>query len=222
MLKIEHMSKSFMDREILKDVNLSINDGEIVSIVGNSGIGKTTMLRCICCLEKADAGTIEIDGSKLSFGNCTKKQIDEVRLKTGIVFQTFDLFKHRTVIQNVRDALIKVKKIEKNKANEIALSHLSLMDMDGYCEYYPRQLSGGQQQRVAIARMVAMSPELLMFDEPTSALDSSLKEEITKYIKKVSEGGRMIIIVTHDYEFAKQVSNRILRLDNGIVMEENL
>ena len=214
MLRIENLSKRKGDRQILHKVKFSMQSGELVSVTGPSGIGKTTLLRCICFLEKPEEGTVTVDDCSVKTPDCTAEEIRKLQLECGMVFQDYRLFKHRNVIQNVSDALIKVKGLEKDAACEIALSNLKKVQMDGYAGFYPHQLSGGQQQRVAIARAVAMSPRLLMLDEPTSALDYTLRGEVGELIRNITRDDMMVLMVSHDLDFAKTVSDRIVDFDD--------
>ena len=224
MLKIRGLKKFFGNNLVLKGVNLEINKGEIVVVVGPSGGGKTTLLRTITGLEKCDDGTIEIDGYTFCKDGryCDKKSSSIIRKNVGLVFQNFNLFPHKSVLENIIEAptraLGEKKENAINKANEI-LSFLGLSDK---ANNYPCELSGGQKQRVAIGRALALNPKLMCFDEPTSALDPSLTLDVAKLIKSLSKTGMSMLIITHDMEFAKLVSDKIVSMDSGIIIEKHI
>ena len=224
MLKIRGLKKFFGNNLVLKGVNLEINKGEIVVVVGPSGGGKTTLLRTITGLEKCDDGTIEIDGSTFCKDGryCDKKSSSIIRKNVGLVFQNFNLFPHKSVLENIIEAptraLGEKKENAINKANEI-LSFLGLSDK---ANNYPCELSGGQKQRVAIGRALALNPKLMCFDEPTSALDPSLTLDVAKLIKSLSKTGMSMLIITHDMEFAKLVSDKIVSMDSGKIIEKHI
>ena len=223
MLKIRGLKKFFGNNLVLKGVNLEINKGEIV-VVGPSGGGKTTLLRTITGLEKCDDGTIEIDGYTFCKDGryCDKKSSSIIRKNVGLVFQNFNLFPHKSVLENIIEAptraLGEKKENAINKANEI-LSFLGLSDK---ANNYPCELSGGQKQRVAIGRALALNPKLMCFDEPTSALDPSLTLDVAKLIKSLSKTGMSMLIITHDMEFAKLVSDKIVSMDSGKIIEKHI
>lgn len=224
MLKIRGLKKFFGNNLVLKGVNLEINKGEIVVLVGPSGGGKTTLLRTITGLEKCDDGTIEIDGYTFCKDGryCDKKSSSIIRKNVGLVFQNFNLFPHKSVLENIIEAptraLGEKKENAINKANEI-LSFLGLSDK---ANNYPCELSGGQKQRVAIGRALALNPKLMCFDEPTSALDPSLTLDVAKLIKSLSKTGMSMLIITHDMEFAKLVSDKIVSMDSGKIIEKHI
>lgn len=224
MLKIRGLKKFFGNNLVLKGVNLEINKGEIVVVVGPSGGGKTTLLRTITGLEKCDDGTIEIDGYTFCKDGryCDKKSSSIIRKNVGLVFQNFNLFHHKSVLENIIEAptraLGEKKENAINKANEI-LSFLGLSDK---ANNYPCELSGGQKQRVAIGRALALNPKLMCFDEPTSALDPSLTLDVAKLIKSLSKTGMSMLIITHDMEFAKLVSDKIVSMDSGKIIEKHI
>lgn len=224
MLKIRGLKKFFGNNLVLKGVNLEINKGEIVVVVGPSGGGKTTLLRTITGLEKCDDGTIEIDGYTFCKDGryCDKKSSSIIRKNVGLVFQNFNLFPHKSVLENIIEAptraLGEKKENAINKANEI-LSFLGLSDK---ANNYPCELSGGQKQRVAIGRALALNPKLMCFDEPTSALDPSLTLDVAKLIKSLSKTGMSMLIITHDMEFAKLVSDKIVSIDSGKIIEKHI
>ena len=224
MLKIRGLKKFFGNNLVLKGVNLEINKGEIVVVVGPSGGGKTTLLRTITGLEKCDDGTIEIDGYTFCKDGryCDKKSSSIIRKNVGLVFQNFNLFPHKSVLENIIEAQTRALGEKKenaiNKANEI-LSFLGLSDK---ANNYPCELSGGQKQRVAIGRALALNPKLMCFDEPTSALDPSLTLDVAKLIKSLSKTGMSMLIITHDMEFAKLVSDKIVSMDSGKIIEKHI
>ena len=220
MLKIRGLKKFFGNNLVLKGVNLEINKGEIVVVVGPSGGGKTTLLRTITGLEKCDDGTIEIDGYTFCKDGryCDKKSSSIIRKNVGLVFQNFNLFPHKSVLENIIEAPTRALGEKKEKANEI-LSFLGLSDK---ANNYPCELSGGQKQRVAIGRALALNPKLMCFDEPTSALDPSLTLDVAKLIKSLSKTGMSMLIITHDMEFAKLVSDKIVSMDSGKIIEKHI
>lgn len=215
MIEINNLKKSFGDNEVLKGINAKIGDSEVVCIIGPSGSGKSTMLRCINMLEEPTGGEIIIDGEKVSESN-----INEVRTKMGMVFQGFNLFPNMTVLQNITCAPINVKGISKNEAEVKARELLSKVKLPEKADVYPRSLSGGQQQRVAIARALAMEPEIMLFDEPTSALDPEMVGEVLDVMKELAKEGMAMAVVTHEMGFAKEVSDRVLFMDGGYIVEE--
>ncbi len=221
MLNIEHLQKSFGDKQILKDISLNVANGEIVTIIGPSGTGKTTLLRCVNFLEHAEKGTITIDDVSVNCKHAFGHHVMELVRKSGMVFQTYNLFRNKTVLENVLEGLRVVKKIPKKEALEIARTHLERVGMSEWENQYPNQISGGQQQRVAIARALAMEPSILLLDEPTSALDPELSKEVLNTIRKVAEDGKVsMLIVTHEIEFAREISHRIVFMENGNIVEQ--
>ncbi|WP_434167640.1 amino acid ABC transporter ATP-binding protein [Peribacillus frigoritolerans] len=224
MINISNLSKSFSTLEVLKDINLQVNSGEVVVILGPSGSGKSTLLRCINGLEELTSGTIEVSNIIVDAKKSHKvrnKQIKKVRLHTGMVFQQFNLYPHKTVLENVIEALLIVKKWSKNGAvikGETLLKRVGLIDKK---DVYPSRLSGGQQQRVAIARALAMEPDILLFDEPTSALDPELVDEVLAVIKELAYDGMTMAIVTHEMTFAQEVADRIVFMSDGVIVEES-
>ena len=210
MLKFINVSKNYGDSKILKDITLEIKKGKIVTITGKSGVGKSTLLKCINRLEKIDSGNILLEGKDINEYN-----LAEYRAKVGIVFQEFNLFEHLTVFENITIALEKVKKISKSKANKIANDLLEKVDLIEKKDSYPDELSGGQRQRVAIARTLAMNPEIILFDEPTSSLDKEMKDEVWQLIKQISQSNVTAIIVTHEIEFASKISDILVYMEKG-------
>ncbi len=229
-LEVKNIAKKFGKVNVLNNIGFTLEKGEVVSIIGSSGSGKTTLLRCINFLEEADQGQILIDG-KTIFNACEQKkytedEIRQKRLSFGLVFQSFNLFPQYNVLKNVTLAMLlngKIKRHDKEKRAEIEKTAKNLIDKVGLSskiDLYPCQLSGGQQQRVAIARALAMKPDILCFDEPTSALDPELTGEVLKVIKELRDEGRTMIVVTHEMDFARQVSDKIIFMANGIIEEQ--
>ena len=217
MIQMENLHKSFGDLEVLKGIDLRVEQGEVVCIVGPSGSGKSTMLRCINKLEELTSGKIIVDGFDLSDA---KTNINEVRSEATMVFQQFNLFPHMTVLDNVTLGPIKVRKLGRKRAEELAQELLDKVGLSEKADAYPRQLSGGQQQRVAIARALALNPKVLLFDEPTSALDPELVGEVLEVMRKLAKEGMTMVVVTHEMGFAKEVADRCIFIDEGIIMEE--
>lgn len=220
VLEITGIHKAFGNLEVLKGVDLKVEKGDVVAILGPSGSGKTTLLRCINFLEKADEGSITFDGKTHDFKTISKKEIAEIRLHTGFVFQNYNLFANKTALQNVTQGLITVRKMPKEEANKIGMEMLEKVGMADRADYYPSQLSGGQQQRVAIARALAPDPEIIYFDEPTSALDPEIIGEVLNVMKDLAKEGRTMIVVTHEMSFARDVSNHTIFMENGVICEE--
>ncbi len=220
MLDIKNIKKSFGNTHVLCDVSLSVKKGDVIAILGPSGSGKTTLLRCLNFLEKADAGTMVFDGETIDMHKASKRTIARLRKKTAFVFQSYNLFANKTALQNVTEGLIIGRKMPKDEANRIAHEALKKVGMEDRSDYYPSQLSGGQQQRVAIARAIAVNPEIIYFDEPTSALDPELTVEVLAVMRKLAEEGMTMLVVTHEMNFARTVSNRVIFMENGIIVEE--
>lgn len=221
MLKISNLRKSFGSTEVLKGIDLEINKGEIVVIVGPSGGGKTTLLRCINALEKADKGNITVDKNLfLKDGKFSdKKDFKKIRKDIGLVFQNYNLFPHMSVIENVTEAPQRVFNVDKEEANRKAKEILGFLGLSDKVNNYPCELSGGQRQRVAIGRALALEPKIMCFDEPTSALDPGLTDEVSKLIKSLSDRGMAMLIITHDMDFAKKVADRIYSMKDGKLEE---
>lgn len=220
MIKLEHVKKSFGKLEVLRDVSLEVNDGEVVVILGPSGSGKTTLLRCINFLERAEEGTLRMDDDTIDLRKTSKKQILSVRRRTAFVFQNYGLFAHKTAMQNVMEGLLVVQKKSKAEARKIAEESLEWVGLLDKKDSYPSQLSGGQQQRIGIARAIALNPEVILFDEPTSALDPELVGETLAVIKKVAKKGITMVVVTHEMGFAEDVADKVVFMDEGVVVEE--
>ena len=219
MLQVQGIRKSFGSLEVLKGVDLAVEQGDVVAILGPSGSGKTTLLRCINFLEQADGGVMTFDGETYQFGHVGKKQMAALRRKTGFVFQNYNLFLNKTALQNVTEGLIVARKMPKAQADEIARRALERVGLADRCGYYPHQLSGGQQQRVAIARAIAAEPDIIFFDEPTSALDPELTGEVLAAMRQLADDGMTMLVVTHEMGFARNVSNRVVFMEDGAVVE---
>lgn len=219
MLEIKELHKSFGRHEVLKGLNLSVKQGDVVAILGRSGSGKTTLLRCMNFLETAQSGTMAFDGELFNLAHITKQEIARVRKKTAFVFQNFNLFRNKTALQNVTEGLITARKIPKAAAIEIGKKALDKVDLAGKYDAYPHQLSGGQQQRVAIARAIAGEPNIIYFDEPTSALDPALIHEVLTVMRKLADEGMTMLVVTHEMNFARNVSNKVIFMDAGEIIE---
>ncbi len=221
ILSVKNVHKKFGENEVLKGIDLSVQKGDVIAILGPSGSGKTTFLRCLNFLEKADEGILTFNGEEFSLPKISKKDILRIRQKTGFVFQNFNLFRNKNVLKNVTEGLTTVRKIKKSEAEKIAIDVLKKVGMDDKLESYPYQISGGQQQRVAIARALATNPQIIYFDEPTSALDPELIGEVLNVIKNLADEGMTMIIVTHELNFAKNVSNKVLFMEEGQIIESN-
>ena len=216
LIEIEHLSKSFPGgTEVLKDISLEIHKGDIVAIIGPSGTGKSTLLRCLNYLTVPSEGKIRIGECTVDAKSHTKEEVYALRRKSSMVFQQFNLFKNKTALENVMEALTKVQKMPKAEAEEISKRLLEQVGMGDRMDFYPSKLSGGQQQRVGIARALAVNPEVILFDEPTSALDPEWVKEVLATIQEVAKEGRTMLIVTHEISFARQVANRILFIEEG-------
>ena len=220
MLQVKNVHKSFDDLDVLKGVEFRVEKGEVVAILGPSGSGKTTLLRCISFLEKAEQGEILFDEYRYDMTKVTSKQIREMRMHMGFVFQSFNLFRNMTALRNVMEGLVTARKIPKAEAERTAYEMLQKVGMADRADYYPDQLSGGQQQRVAIARAMAPGPRVLLFDEPTSALDPELTGEVLDVMKKLAYEGTTMVVVTHEMGFAREAANRIVFMEGGVVVEE--
>jgi len=219
-INIKHLNKSFGDLDVLKDISLHINEGEILSIIGPSGSGKSTLLRCLIDLEDIDSGLLEVFGDPLVCDkrHPKKKERIEILKHMGMVFQSFNLFPHKTAIENVMEPLIVVDKIKKDVAEKKAIELLTMVGLEEKMYNYPKTLSGGQQQRVAIARSLARNPKILLFDEPTSALDPEMVKEVLLVIESLQDTGITMVIVSHEMEFVKQVSDRVVFMDSGSII----
>lgn len=220
MIKVENLHKYFDQQHVLKGIDFSVKKGEVVSILGPSGSGKSTLLRCINFLEQPTNGIVEISGKRVNIESAKKADIQSLRLSTGMVFQQYNLFKNLTVLQNVMVGLTSVKNISSNEARKVSTDILEKVGLQDRLDHYPVQLSGGQQQRVGIARALALNPEVLLFDEPTSSLDPELVGEVLTVIKEVAKEGNTMLIVTHELNFAREISDRIIFMENGRILEE--
>lgn len=217
VIDIQHLSKSFGAHEVLKDIDFSVSKGEVVCIIGSSGSGKSTLLRCINLLEKPSGGQIVYKGENILDA---KHDIHAYRTKLGMVFQQFNLFNNHNVLKNCVVGQMKVLKRSKEEAENVAMQYLEVVGMDRYVNARSSQLSGGQKQRVAIARALSMEPDVMLFDEPTSALDPEMVGEVLKVMKELAESGLTMLIVTHEMEFAKEVSDRVVFMDKGVIAEQ--
>jgi putative lysine transport system ATP-binding protein len=217
IIEVQHLSKSFGTNEVLKDIDFAVNKGEVVCIIGSSGSGKSTLLRCINLLEKPSGGQIIYKGENILDD---KHDIFEYRTKLGMVFQQFNLFNNLNVLGNCVVGQVKVLKRSKEEAEKVALKYLKVVGMDQYVTAKPKQLSGGQKQRVAIARALSMEPDVMLFDEPTSALDPEMVGEVLKVMKTLVESGLTMLVVTHEMGFAKEVADRVVFMDKGVIEEE--
>ncbi len=221
MIEVRNWTKSFGELEVIKGIDYRIETGSVVAIIGASGSGKSTFLRTLNFLERAEEGILTLDDLVLDMSKkITTKQMVEVRKEISMVFQTFNLFSHRTALENVEEALIVVKKMKKKQAREIAMAELARVGLTDRMNYYPHQLSGGQQQRVGIARALAINPKVILFDEPTSALDPEMVGEVLEVIKAIAHEGTTLIIVTHEMAFAKEVADRVIFFNEGKILEE--
>ncbi len=217
MIKIENLEKSFGNLHVLKGINLSVHQGEVVTVIGASGSGKSTMLRCINLLEEPDSGHIYFEGQDLT---SLDTNINKLREEIGMVFQNFNLFNNKNVLDNCTLAPITIKKMKKSEAEKIAIEHLKNVGLQDFIYADVRKLSGGQRQRVAIARALCMNPKIMLFDEPTSALDPEIVQEVLDVMKNLADEGMTMVVVTHEMVFAKEVSNRIVFMDQGVILEE--
>lgn len=219
IIEVRHLSKKFGKNEVLKDVNFSVSKGEVVCIIGASGSGKSTLLRCLNLLEYPTSGEVLYHGQNILEHNMTNAMY---RTKLGMVFQQFNLFNNLTVLQNCVVGQVKVLKKERAEAEETAMEYLDVVGMSQFINAKPNQISGGQKQRVAIARALSMEPEALLFDEPTSALDPELVGEVLKVMKNLAKSGLTMLVVTHEMGFARDVSNRVVFMDAGVIVEDDV
>ena len=216
-IHVENLKKSFGQLEVLKDINIDINEGEVVVVIGPSGSGKSTFLRCLNRLEEITAGSVIVNGENISD---KKININKARENIGMVFQHFNLFPNMTVLQNIMLAPVELKKMTKEEARETGLKLLARVGLEEKADTYPQQLSGGQKQRVAIARALAMNPSIMLFDEPTSALDPEMVGEVLAVMQELAKGGMTMVVVTHEMGFAREVADRIIFMDGGYIIEE--
>ncbi|MEV0644282.1 amino acid ABC transporter ATP-binding protein [Phytomonospora sp. NPDC050363] len=217
MVSIRGLHKSFGDLQVLKGIDVEVKAGEVVCVIGPSGSGKSTLLRCVNLLEQPSAGEIEVDGVVLTDRDC---DLDRARRRIGMVFQQFNLFPHLNVLENVTVALRKVLKVDKATARKTAREQLASVGVGEKAEEFPARLSGGQQQRVAIARALAMKPHLMLFDEPTSALDPELVGDVLTVMRDLAESGMTMLVVTHEMGFAREVADRVIFMDGGVIVEQ--
>ena len=217
ILKVSHLGKSFGTHEVLKDIDFEVHKGEVITVIGSSGSGKSTLLRCINMLEEPSGGEIFFDGKSVSY---KPKDKSRFRSRVGMVFQQFNLFPNMTVKKNIMLAPVKLGLMTKDEAEKKAMELLERVGLSDKADSYPHQLSGGQQQRVAIARALAMNPDIMLFDEPTSALDPEMVGEVLQVMKELAASGMTMVVVTHEMGFAREVANRVIFMDEGIIMEE--
>ena len=220
MLDIRHLNKTYGDTRVLKDLSLHVDRGDVTAVIGPSGSGKTTLLRCLNFLVPADSGELTFGGATYDLSRMAKKDVARIRMKTGFVFQNFNLFSNKTALQNVTEGLIVARKMKRDAAEAIALEALERVGLRDRASHYPSQLSGGQQQRVAIARAVATGPEIIYFDEPTSALDPELIGEVLSVMRDLASSGMTMLVVTHEMRFARDVSSKVIFMENGAIVEE--
>lgn len=220
MITVKNLKKNFGNLEVLKDINLHVDKGEVISILGPSGSGKSTFLRCLNYLEIPTSGVLTIGDTTINAKTANKTEINSLRKESAMVFQNYNLFNNKTVLENVTEALIVVKKLSKAEAINIAIDSLKKVGMEEKKDVYPKTLSGGQKQRVSIARAIALNPKVILFDEPTSALDPELVSEVLSVIKDLAREHRTMLIVTHEMSFARDVSDRVIFMDNGYIVEE--
>ena len=221
MISIKNLTKEFSGQKVLDGIDIDIEKGEVVALVGASGAGKSTILRSLNYLEQPDSGTIIIDDFKVDFETITKEQILTLRRKLAMVFQQFNLFPHLTVRENIKLAPVKLKVMTDEEADKRALELLARVGLPDKADSYPAQLSGGQQQRIAIARALAMNPDVMLFDEPTSALDPEMVGEVLEIMKELADDGMTMVVVTHEMGFAREVATRVLFMDGGNIVEQN-
>ena len=220
MLDVRDLKKDFGALPVLRGVSLHVNRGDVTAVIGPSGGGKTTLLRCINFLEKADSGTLTFGGDSYDLSRMAKRDIAAIRMRTGFVFQSFNLFSNKTALQNVTEGLIVARRMPREQAQEIAMQALDRVGLRERAGHYPSQLSGGQQQRVAIARALATDPEIIYFDEPTSALDPELIGEVLAVMRDLASSGMTMLVVTHEMRFARDVSNHVIFMEDGRIVEQ--
>ncbi|MCJ8006043.1 amino acid ABC transporter ATP-binding protein [Lederbergia wuyishanensis] len=219
MISVKHLKKSFGNNEVLKDISLEVKPQEVLVVIGPSGSGKSTLIRCLNLLESVSGGQVVVTGKDLTD---KKTDINEIRKNVGMVFQHFNLFPHKTILQNITLAPINVKGVSKEEAEKKAKELLAKVGLSDKADAYPDSLSGGQKQRVAIARALAMEPKIMLFDEPTSALDPEMVGEVLEVMKQLAREGMTMVVVTHEMGFAREVGDRVIFMDNGYIVEENV
>ena len=220
LVTVEGVRKAFGANEVLKNVRLEVDKGDVMAILGPSGSGKTTLLRCMNFLERADGGQMEFGGEKFDLHGAAKRDIARIRRRTAFVFQSYNLFLNKTAIGNIMEGLVIARKMDKAEARERGMRMLKKVGLEDRANAYPSELSGGQQQRVAIARALATDPEIIYFDEPTSALDPELTGEVLSVMRDLANDGMTMLVVTHEMGFARNVSNRVAFMENGVIVEE--
>ena len=220
MLDIRHLKKSFEGMPVLRDISLHVDKGDVTAIIGPSGSGKTTLLRCVNFLTPADGGQLTFGGRTYDLSRISRRDAAAIRLRTGFVFQSFNLFANKTALQNVTEGLIVARRMPRDQANAVAMQALEQVGLRDRADHYPSQLSGGQQQRVAIARAVATQPEIIYFDEPTSALDPELIGEVLSVMRDLASSGMTMLVVTHEMRFARDVSSRVIFMEEGAIVEQ--
>ena len=220
LLLISHVKKSFGTLEVLKDISIDVYKGDVVSILGPSGSGKTTLLRCVNFLERTDYGSISLDDKTIDLKTATKEQASEIQRKTGFVFQNYNLFRNKTALENITLGLTSGRGMSRADAVKKGMMLLRKIGLEDRANSYPSELSGGQQQRVAIARALATDPEIIYFDEPTSALDPELTDEVLEVMRQLAQEGMTMVVVTHEMNFARNVSNRVIFMDHGLIVEQ--
>ncbi|BBI35555.1 amino acid ABC transporter ATP-binding protein [Cohnella abietis] len=220
MIAVQQLEKSFGKQHILRGINLNVQKGDVVAIIGPSGSGKTTLLRCLNYLERPEAGLITIGDAAVNCAKASKRDIHNLRQRTAMVFQQYNLFRHKTALENVMECLVVVKKLPKAEARERSVALLERVGLGDKLDAYPSRLSGGQQQRVGIARALAINPEAILFDEPTSALDPELVGEVLAVIRQIAQEGITMVIVTHELAFAQEVANHVIFMEDGQIVEE--
>ena len=221
MIEVLNIQKRFGEKEVLKDVSFRVNDGDVIAVLGPSGSGKTTMLRCLSFLETADGGRVIFDGKEYDLHHSSKKDILNYRKKIGFVFQNYQLFGNKTALENVTEGLIIARKMDKKEAVDRGMKALERVGMLDHKDFYPSRLSGGQQQRVAIARAMVSEPGVIFFDEPTSALDPELTGEVLNVMEKLADEGTTMVVVTHEMEFARRGADRVILMEDGLIVEED-
>ena len=220
IIEVRHLQKTFGNHTVLRDMDFTVREGDVTSIIGASGSGKSTLLRCIAGLEDPEEGEVWIDGERLDLHSKDQKKLEKLRIKMGFVFQHFNLFPHMTVLENLTLAPIQVLGMDKAAAEQRAMELLARVGLADKANVYPKSLSGGQQQRIAIARALAMDPDVILFDEPTSALDPEMVGEVLELMKELAHTGITMLVVTHEMGFAREVSNRVIFIDEGRIQED--